>query len=150
MQLCRCPVCHSRISLDQLIQDEAGKELLSHLIKFDTHTGAALINYIALFRPEKRDLANDRALRLLEETLSLCSNQAQLITALINTVDSIRAKPSQPLKNHNYLKRVLESTPEPVAQPTSTTPVQQAQSTQSVANLKSKTAQGMQALEALK
>ena len=26
MQLNRCPICHSRISLDALVQDEAGRE----------------------------------------------------------------------------------------------------------------------------
>ena len=28
MKLCRCPVCHSDINLDQLLEDDAGRELL--------------------------------------------------------------------------------------------------------------------------
>ncbi len=109
MQLTRCPVCHSRINLEALVQDEAGRELLALLANTNTTTGAALISYIGLFRSPQRDLANDRALRLASETLALGSVE-RLTIALGETVTALRTKePRQPLKNHNYLKRVLES-----------------------------------------
>ena len=28
MKLCRCPICHSDLTLEALVEDEAGRELL--------------------------------------------------------------------------------------------------------------------------
>ena len=115
MQLSRCPVCHSRIHLESLCQDEAGRELLGLLTQLDTGTGAALVTYLGLFRPATRDLANDRALRLATEVAELGDGgfPPHLGAALAETVQSMRAKQDEgsfkPLTNHNYLKRVLES-----------------------------------------
>ncbi|PHS66349.1 MAG: hypothetical protein COB09_02485 [Thalassobium sp.] len=112
MQLTRCPVCHSRIGLEQLVQDEAGRELLALLSKLDTLTGSVLVSYIGLFRSANRDLANDRALKLAQETLAIEAVQ-WLTPALQETVEAIKDKRAlgdvKPLNNHNYLKRVLES-----------------------------------------
>lgn len=112
MQLTRCPVCHSRIGLEQLVQDEAGRELLSLIAKLEKNTGMVLVTYIGLFRSASRDLANDRALRLANEALELAPQQ-QLLPALAQVVESMRSKQQvggfKPLSNHNYLKRVLES-----------------------------------------
>ncbi len=113
MQLTRCPVCHSRISLEQLVQDEAGRDLLTLLTRLDKSTGTVLVTYIGLFRSQSRDLANNRALKLAQDTLALAA-EPQLLTAMANVVESMRAKQQQgsfkPLSNHNYLKRVLETT----------------------------------------
>jgi len=113
MQLGRCPVCHSRIDLIALCQDESGRELLGLLSQLDTLAGTALVCYIGLFRPATRDLANDRALRLAREALALHSESVVLATAMHECVQSMRAKQDQgtfkPLTNHNYLKRVLET-----------------------------------------
>jgi len=107
MQLNRCPVCHSRISLEALAQDEAGRELLGILAKLDTDTGTALVGYLGLFRSASRDLANDRALRLTKETLALSESLPALAEAMRITVEQIRAKGGDPLSNHNYLRKVL-------------------------------------------
>lgn len=111
MQLCRCPVCHSRIGLEQVVQDESGRELLALLAKLDTRAGVALVSYLGLFRSTTRDLANDRALRLANEVLELGTPE-QLQAPLAHTVESMRAKQQmgqfKPLANHNYLKRVME------------------------------------------
>lgn len=108
MNLGRCPVCHSRISLEAIVQDEAGRELLALLAKLDAVVAVPLVTYLGLFRPEQRDLANDRALRLAREVLDLGTGPA-LAQAMANTVESIRGKGGTPLKNHNYLKQVLTS-----------------------------------------
>nr|WP_067289818.1 hypothetical protein [Marinobacterium profundum] len=111
MQLSRCPVCHSRINLQALVQDEAGRELLALLVKLDTQAGSALVGYLSLFRAQTRDLANDRALRIALDALDLAPTAA-LVPALAHTVETMRSKQQQgqfkPLANHNYLKRVLE------------------------------------------
>ena len=110
MQLNRCPICHHRISLDSLAQDEAGRDLLALLSRIDIEIGTALVSYLSLFRSSKRDLANDRALRLAKEVMALSGDHARLNIALAETVEAIRSKPpGPPLRNHNYLKRVLES-----------------------------------------
>lgn len=112
MQLGRCPVCHSRLQLEALVQDEAGRKLLALVARLDTQTGAALVSYLGLFRSARRDLAHERALRLANEALGLVpeSDTTRLAVALSETVEALRGRqPRPPLKNHNYLKKVLET-----------------------------------------
>ena len=113
MQLTRCPICHSRIHLDALIQDSAGRDLLALIAKLDRQLAMPLVTYIGLFRSNKRDLANDRAYRLASDVLSL-GEGAALTIALSQTTEQMRNKAAlgqfKPLSNHNYLKRVLEDT----------------------------------------
>jgi hypothetical protein len=112
MMLGRCPVCHIQISLEAVCQDEAGRELLGILANLPGEASRALVQYLGLFRPEKRDLSNDRALRLAREVLALCADSLRLSAAMSETVEAIRAKSGAvPMKNHNYLKRVLEGMP---------------------------------------
>jgi len=112
MKLGRCPVCHSRLHLDALVQDEAGRELLGVLAGLDTETGRALVLYLSLFRPAHQDLRNDRALRLARGALELGAGEPPdvLATALNETVDALRKKGlAEPLSDHQYLKRVLKT-----------------------------------------
>jgi len=106
-----CPCCHAQFSIELLTQDAAARELLGMRAAMPPH----LLSYLTLFRSEKRALAFDRALKLAKEALQLSSDLAQLDAAMAETVESMKAKRDQgqakPLKNHNYLKRVLESTP---------------------------------------
>jgi DNA primase len=112
MKLGRCPVCHSHLHLDALIQDDAGSELLGVLAGLGRPLARPLVQYLALFRPAKSDLSNARALKLAKETLDIADRDS-LIAALQDTVRSIQEKRQkgqvQPLKNHNYLKQVLAS-----------------------------------------
>ncbi|MDP3875880.1 MAG: hypothetical protein Q8Q50_02755 [Methylobacter sp.] len=107
MQLNRCPICHSRISVDALVQDEAGRELLGLLVRLDIESGSALVGYLGLFRSPSRDLANDRALKLAKDALGL-GHAGNVAQAMRQTVDSLQGKGGRALTNHNYLKRVLE------------------------------------------
>lgn len=114
MRLSRCPSCHAHLNLDTLIQDSSAKSLLAAVAKIPPRLATNLIAYIALFRPEKSDLNNARALRLINETLELGdNNNAALVAALEKTIANLQAKrqqgSAQPLKNHGYLKQVLES-----------------------------------------
>lgn len=143
MQLCRCPVCHARIGLAALVQDEAGRELLGLLAKLDTATGAALVGYLGLFRSAQRDLANDRALKLAKEALAL-GDMGHVAQAMRLTADNLLGK-GQPLGNHNYLKKVLADVAA-VDNPAVAAGVVPNQQTLP----KSKTAQALMALEAMK
>lgn len=110
MKLGRCPICHSHIQLEALIQDDAGSELLGLLSGLGRPLARPLVQYLGLFRPAKSDLSNARALRLAQETLELADRDS-LVAALQDTIRSIHDKRArgqvQPLKNHNYLKQVL-------------------------------------------
>lgn len=112
MKLGRCPVCHSHLHLDALIQDEAGSELLGLLSGLGRPLARPLVQYLALFRPAKSDLSNARALKLAQETLAIADRDS-LVAALQDTVRSLHEKrqrgENHPLKTHNYLKQVLVS-----------------------------------------
>jgi len=111
MQLGRCPVCHHRIDIQSILQDEAGSKLLGLLARQPKDVAEPLIQYLALFRPAKTDLTNMRALKLAQEVLAM---GGPLATALDKTVASImkqRAGQSlvKPLANHKYLQQVLDT-----------------------------------------
>ncbi len=112
MKLGRCPVCHSHIQLEALVQDDAGSELLGVLAGLGRPLARPLVQYLGLFRPEKSDLSNARALKLAQETLAIADRDS-LIAGLHDAVRSLHEKRQrgeyQPLKNHNYLKKVLAS-----------------------------------------
>ena len=114
MKLTRCPVCHSDIHLDQLLEDDAGREILSLIVSLKGDNARALVSYIALFRPDKSALSNSRALKLMQEVLALYKPSPLLSHALIETVNGVMKKRRDSrnivaLTNHNYLKQVYES-----------------------------------------
>lgn len=113
MKLARCPVCHHHITLETLVQDEAGKELMALIAKLPTQVASSCLSYLALFRPAKSDLNNGRALRLMTDLMEFNANHSALCQALDQTTQQIKQKRLQaddkPLSNHNYLKKVLTS-----------------------------------------
>ncbi len=110
----RCPVCHSGNSIEAYAADEAGRDLLL-LLAGSGPLFRPLAHYLGCFRSGGRDLAHDRALRLGREVLELGADPRALAAALVETVEALRLKREagdvRPLKNHNYLKRVLEGMP---------------------------------------
>jgi len=135
-----CPACHAQFSIELLTQDAAARELLG----MRGTMPSSLLSYLTLFRSETRALSFDRALKLAKEAMQLTPNVTQLDAAMAETVESMRAKKEQgiakPLKNHNYLKRVLENTPD---QPAATSLTGQKRPT----SPSSKRAQSFDALE---
>lgn len=114
MKLCRCPICRSEISLDQLIEDDAGREMLVLISELKSGVARPLVNYIALFRPLKTSLSNTRALKLMREVLEIYAQTPLLAHALSETVNAVRKNRRDntnpaPLANHNYLKQVYEA-----------------------------------------
>jgi hypothetical protein len=117
----RCPICHHHLDLQALAQDESARDLLALVAKTPHTVMMPLLSYLGLFRPEKRDLANDRALRLAEEALELTTDQHLLAAAIRETVEQIHRKRQagengQPLKNHNYLKQVMKGIADRIGQ----------------------------------
>lgn len=113
MKLSRCPVCHSQLHLENLVNDQAASELLGLLAPMGGRLARALVAYVGLFRPQKSDLSFSRALKLTHEALAVSANRDVLTVGLENTVMKIRsarmAGTATPLANHNYLKKVLSS-----------------------------------------
>lgn len=113
MKLCRCPVCHSDIHLDALLEDDAGREMLGIITNLRGDNARALVSYIALFRPEKSALSNSRALKLMQEVLDMYQPSPLLSHALTETVSGVMKNRRETrnvvaLTNHNYLKKVYE------------------------------------------
>src|SRR5690606_26722103 len=105
MKLGRCPVCHSNLHLDQLVADEAGRQLLGQFARMNYKLGGNMVAYLALFRPTKQDLSNTKALTLVQETLALTTNLNALAEALEQTVASLQQSringTGKQLTNHN-------------------------------------------------
>lgn len=113
MKLCRCPVCHSDIHLDALLEDDAGREMLGIITNLRGDNARALVSYIALFRPGKAALSNSRALKLMQEVLDMYQPSPLLSHALTETVSGVMKNRREnqnmvALTNHNYLKKVYE------------------------------------------
>ena len=107
-----CPCCFSTISIEAALESNSGRELMGVLAQAGP-MARPLAAYLGFFRSPTRALAWDRALKLSREVLEIGADQRALAAALGETVEAMRAKREQgdarPLKNHNYLKRVLES-----------------------------------------
>ncbi|NHB89212.1 hypothetical protein [Photorhabdus tasmaniensis] len=120
MKIARCPICHSDWHLEALCEDDASRQLLKILIELPGSCARHLVAYIGLFRREKQNLSNSRALKLAGEVLALYKPGRVLAHALSETVERIREKRAQgdtkPLSNHNYLKTVYQSAEQVIAQ----------------------------------
>lgn len=142
----RCPSCHATFSLEALVEDEALRELMGLLGDLPREVSRPLVLYIGLFRGKTRSPAYERQLRIARDALALHRDTLAVGAALSETVEAIRQKresgeDTRPLKNHNYLKRVLESvSARPAARPLENAPRQQLPS--------SRTAQALAALGA--
>lgn len=114
MKLTRCPICHNEINLEALMEDDSGRELLMLVSNLSYGCAKPMIAYIGLFRTQKSNLSNSRAVNLINEVLQLFQPSRHLAHALRETVNNIHAKrltsDYKPFKNHNYLKSVYEST----------------------------------------
>lgn len=113
MKLNKCPICRANLHLDQLAQDECSTELLAKFAKMPVDFAASVISYLTLFRPETSALSNSRALKLVNDVLALTDNKVILQAALEQSVALLTTSRAQgdtrTLKNHNYLKRVVEA-----------------------------------------
>lgn len=114
MKLCRCPICHSDLHLEALIEDEAGRELLGAIANLSHGCAKPMVNYLGLWKPAKSNLNNARALKIMNEVLERYPCSLLLQHSLTETVEAVRKKRREgrnhePLANHNYLKAVYES-----------------------------------------
>lgn len=116
-----CPACHAEQSLDAALGREADARAVAALVERSVPLGAALVRYIALFRPSKRRLGMDRMVALVMELLPDIERgaiarkgrdwpvTAELWRAAFDQVLAARDKGSLtlPLGSHGYLYEVL-------------------------------------------
>ncbi|MDD3938025.1 hypothetical protein [Rhodoferax sp.] len=121
MLLNRCPVCHTHLTLDAMTSDAAARDALLLFASQPDDLAHALLSYLSLWRPLKRDLSYARTLKLAKEALALAEpgQTEALAQAMGETVATLRAKAaagagSLPITSHNYLKQVLKGLASPV------------------------------------
>lgn len=119
----RCPSCGATLSLDALIAHDAAREALTVAFKLSGQLGSAVVRYVALFRPESRELTMDRVARLVGELLP--DLQAQRISrngqvydapleAWVWAIEQALAardagRLALPLKSHGWLYEVISN-----------------------------------------
>lgn len=119
----RCPGCGATLSLDALIAHDGAREALTVAFKLSGQLGSALVRYLALFRPELRELTMDRVARLVGELLP--DLQAQRISrngqahdapleAWVWAIEQALAardagRLTLPLKGHGWLYEVISN-----------------------------------------
>lgn len=118
-----CPSCGALMSLDVIVAHDGAREAVQTALNLPAPLGKLLIQYLSLFRPEKRQLTLDRVADILSELLPMILAErirrngkdhaiAQFVWAagLREIMDRHRAKPLKtPLKNHGYLFEILLS-----------------------------------------
>jgi len=119
----RCPSCGATVSLDALIAHEGARDALMVAFRLSGPLGAALVRYLALFRPDTRELSMDRVGKLLGELVpdiqsGRITRNGQIFDApreawiwaveqALAARDSGRLK--TPLKSHGWLYEVISS-----------------------------------------
>lgn len=119
----RCPACGTTLSLDALIAHDGAREALAVVFKLSGTLGTAVVRYLALHRPEARELTMDRVARLLGEILpdiqaQRISRDGQVFEAPADAwvwaiEQSLAARDAgrlkTPLKGHGWLYEVISN-----------------------------------------
>lgn len=151
----KCPCCGASLSLDVLVAHEASREAFKQVFALSGSLGSAVVRYLALFRPESRDLSMDRVAKLLGEIIpdiqaQRISRNGQVFDAPVDAwiwaIDqAVAARDAGrlkiPLKGHGWLYEVISTyraSADAVLLP------------QTTAVKRSKTLSGLAALEELK
>lgn len=115
----KCPCCGATASLDVLVTQDGAREALMAAFQMPAPLGKLMVQYIALFRPPKRDLSFDRVNTLLGELMPMIqAGQIERggrawvapLAAWQNAIEQMlmtRDKLQLPLKGHGYLLEVI-------------------------------------------
>jgi len=102
-----------------MVTDAAARDVLLLFAGLPNDLGHALLDYLSLWRPSKRDLSYARTLKIAHEVLALDPDRSPALAwGLSETAQSLRTKGGAlPITSHNYLKRVLSGAPQPTNLP---------------------------------
>ncbi len=114
-----CPACGAEMTLDAMIAFEAAREAVRVALLLPSPLGKLLIQYLALFRPAKRQLSWERVASLLQE-LATPLAEAKLERSgrlwpaplgywemALTEMLAKRDKLTLPLKSHGYLYEIV-------------------------------------------
>jgi len=118
-----CPSCGALMSLDIIVAHDGARDAVQMALNLPAPLGKLIIQYLTLFRPQKRQLTLDRVADILAELLPMILAErisrngkdhkiAQFVWAagLKEIMIRHRDKPlTTPLKNHGYLCEILIS-----------------------------------------
>lgn len=117
-----CPSCCERFPLAAGLADEEGKRLALLFAGMQPVLGRAVIGYLRLFKPARQALRTARAVRIVEELVSLVdagqvtrderSGQYRPATPALWAagIEQMLAAPGKlalPIANHNYLRAIV-------------------------------------------
>ena len=114
-----CPACGAEMTLDVLIATEAAREAVLAALALPPPLGKLLVQYMALFRPPKRQLSFDRlAVLFAELALPIADGRIErkgrawsapleYWRAALEEIISKREKLTLPLKSHGYLLEII-------------------------------------------
>lgn len=120
MQL-QCPCCDAIFNIEEGFTAIEGKKLAALLAGVEPLLGKAILSYLRLFSSTKRGLKLTKAIKLVDDLLTLVktgtvmrdarTNEAKKATieiwvAAIEQMIEQRDKLTLPLSNHNYLRAV--------------------------------------------
>lgn len=123
MQL-QCPCCDAIFNLEEGFTSTEGKQLAALFAGLEPTLGKAILYYLRLFTPSKKGLKTTKAIKIVEELISLVrlgtvtrdarTNDVKPATikmwvAGIEQMLDQRDKLSLPLNNHNYLRTIVWS-----------------------------------------
>lgn len=116
----RCFACGAMGSAEAFTNDSIARELLAVATNLPHPLPPIILNYLAMFRPEKTMLTWPKALRLTKDLAALVATGTvqvekkaarpcppRLWAQAIEQVIERRDRLSLPLKNHNYLKQIV-------------------------------------------
>ncbi|HBR97685.1 MAG TPA: hypothetical protein DD979_09960 [Gammaproteobacteria bacterium] len=112
-----CPNCNTTLDLSALAEDACSRAVFALIAQQPAVVQAQLIPYLGLFKPRLQGLRWSRAQHLLQTLVDATADTSanRLAAALSETVNQFaetrRHDSWKPLNSHNYLLRVIESTP---------------------------------------
>ena len=114
-----CPACGFAAGLEAYIADADWRDAVMAAAELPSDCGALAIRYVGLFRPEKRALSPDRAARLIREVCDMIIKGLDFDRRRIEAPSHVwrqalieileRPDLRRPLRNHNYLLRIVQS-----------------------------------------
>ncbi len=114
-----CPACRAEMSIETVIAFDAAGEAIRVALLLPAPLGKLLIQYLALFRPEKRQLSWERVASLLQELAApLAEGKLERAGRLwpaplgywemaLTDMLAKRDKLTLPLKSHGYLYEIV-------------------------------------------
>lgn len=116
-----CPGCGCRGDVEAFMVEEDAKRMAAGFAELEPALGRAMLRYLRVFKPIKRELSAARAARIIAdlvamvETGTVCKDERSgqrrpaPIAVWVEAIDKLLAAPPAdlPLPNHSYLRSIV-------------------------------------------